>query len=237
MSRGFESTQCGQVSAVWKLGFAGFLAIMSVALLVVQIFPLENGPLSVVAAEVGLHTPAHRYPKGQLQADARTLFGALGYLIGSQRDGLRPIQTPGSSRAKQEARNFSGLPGSGIGLHQAEDVPLGVFAVRQPADSRDGHFGKRYRTTFSLCLPDGVVNGSGIHGANVSYHGSAIDLTSALDQTAVNARLAIGSSSDQPINLRAVPLFELPAEKVLVELDCPFGILRVNFEMDDSCHS
>ncbi len=239
MSRGFEPGRNGQIPAVWKLGFAGLLALVSVTLLVLQIFPAANGPFSVLAAELGLHSPPHRYPKGQLQADARTLFGALGYLLAPQRDRLRALTSPptSSSTNQLEANARSGLSSFSIGLHHAENVPLGIFAVRQPADSRDRHFGKRDRTAFSLCLADGIIYRSGVHSANVSENGGAIDLSSALDQAAVDARLAVRSGADQPISLRTVPLFELPAEKILVELDCPFGVFRVNLEMDDSCHS
>jgi hypothetical protein len=240
MTSGFESGTNSRLSAVWKLGLAGLLASGSVALLTLQIFPTANGPFSVLAAELGLRSPAHQFPKGQLKADARTLISALEYLILPRSNWDRPIFSPTSSPATNQplqAKNGSGLTGLGISLHQAEDVTFGVLAVCKPSDARDGHFGQRDRTTLSLCLPDRIIDGRSIHRANVTYDGGSVDFPSALDQTAVDAGLASRTGGDQPIGLWPIPLFELPAEKVLVELDCPFGVFRVNFEVDNACHS
>jgi hypothetical protein len=56
----------------------------------------------------------------------------------------------------------------------------------------------------------------------------------ALCQTAVDPRTITGL--DHPVVHRPVPFRELPLEQFRVELNRAFGILGVNFKMDDAGH-
>jgi len=117
MNNGFESGSSRQpvsnFPAAWKLGRAGLLALVSVTLVTIEIFPASNGPFAVLASEIGLPGAAHRFPKGQLQADAKTLVTTLQWLITPQADHRSTALPAGAGSTNQ--------------LH----------AIRQPAGSAD----------------------------------------------------------------------------------------------------
>ena len=65
---------------VWKLGLGAALVMGFVTALVLLLFPIHNGPLTVVASNLGLIGATH-FPEGQLQADAKTLVAELKWIF------------------------------------------------------------------------------------------------------------------------------------------------------------
>jgi len=135
------------------------------------------------------------------------------------------------------SRMFSRSRGVGIGLHQAEDIPLGVFAICQPADAWDGHLWQRDRAAAGLRLFEILINRRGVDCANVGDYCLAIYGSTAREQTAVDARLAIRARFNKPIGLWAVPLRELPIKNFTIEFDGPVRLLSMNLEMNYPWHS
>src|SRR5436309_164632 len=74
------SSESAGMPMVWKLGLAAALVIGFVTALVLLLFPIRNGPLTVVASNLGLAGARH-FPQGQLQADAKTLVAELEWIF------------------------------------------------------------------------------------------------------------------------------------------------------------
>ena len=101
---------------VWKLGLAGLLIVMSVMLVVLQIFPASDSPFTVLASKLGLQNTPQRFPKGQLEADAKTLIAALQYLLAPQvlwKPTARPSSTALDTNQPVEARYDQEAPALG----------------------------------------------------------------------------------------------------------------------------
>src|SRR5207244_3166990 len=58
----------------------------------------------------------------------------------------------------------------------------------------------------------------------------------ATNHTAVDPLLRFISSDNHPIIHWPVPFLELPAEQPLIEREGPFGVLRMNLEVNDARH-
>src|SRR3954468_15846583 len=98
MNSDFEFCNPGESSAaaslLCSLSLAGLLTLASIVTAVLLLFPVRNGPLVVLVSKAGFSGTAHGFPKGQLQADARTLGATLQWLV--QSDANVPPQTAGA---------------------------------------------------------------------------------------------------------------------------------------------
>ena len=129
MSDGFESgvnakTGCG-FSAGWKLGLAGLLALLAGMMVIFQLFPVDEGPFAVIASELGFGGP-HRFPKGQLQADAKSLVTSLWWLVKPQAEVQYSTNYPtGEAGTNQpDARQLSQLSGLPADSPRSDQIPL-----------------------------------------------------------------------------------------------------------------
>src|SRR5512133_306635 len=123
------------------------------------------------------------------------------------------------------------------GLHGAEDVALGVLEVGEGADVLE-------LLAIDDLLAAGVGDGRLDRGEVVDAHGAhergdrlAVDGAAALDDGAVDARLAVRAGGDEPVVDRsALPAPDLPVEDALVEALGPIGIGGVDLEVHDAAH-
>jgi len=73
------------VSFLWSICLTGLALCAALAVLLAVCFPGKNGPLQLIAMDLGLIRPlagvTSHVPKGQLQADARTLVASLRWLL------------------------------------------------------------------------------------------------------------------------------------------------------------
>jgi hypothetical protein len=130
-------------------------------------------------------------------------------------------------------------------LHHAEDVSLGVFAVRKPTHTLNRHLGQRKSGAGRKGCRNRFVNRLNTYGADIGIdslspggRGPAAEQDSAVD-----ARLVFGAGRDQPIpvlqrrfNVRGYPFLDVPTEHVTIELCRPLRIGGVDLEMNDSIH-
>src|SRR5262245_28645323 len=135
--------------------------------------------------------------------------------------------TAGSQRA--QARRYR-LCRRMVALHHAEHIALSVLAVGEVAYAGYGHLGGRHRATAGCDLGDGVVDR--VYADGVDRRHARL----APHERAVDPRGAGVAGGDQPVVLRAIPLLDLPAEDIAVELDSALGIIGAQLEMNDSRH-
>src|SRR4051794_12467824 len=123
------------------------------------------------------------------------------------------------------------------GLHGAEDVALGVLEVGEGADvlellAIDDLLATRlgYRRLDRAEVVDA-------YGAHEGGDRRAVDGAAALDDGAVDARLAVRAGGDQAVVDRsALPALDLPVEDALVEALRAVGIGSVDLEVHDAAH-
>ncbi len=77
--------QYSKPSVFWHVSLAGLIASVCLIVSIVVLFPGANGPFAVLASNLGFADPntgvPHRFPKGQLEADAQTFVAALSWLM------------------------------------------------------------------------------------------------------------------------------------------------------------
>jgi len=80
----------GSNFSIWSLGLAGPAVLVCLAVLLVLQFPEKTGPFQLLSSKGDLAGPntaaTHRVPKGQLQADVRTLVAAISWLLEPEPD-------------------------------------------------------------------------------------------------------------------------------------------------------
>jgi len=75
----------------WKLSFAAALVMGCVSGFTLVLFPIHNGPLTIIASKLGLIGAARHFPEGQLQADAKTAVAELKWIFAPE---LGPTTLP-----------------------------------------------------------------------------------------------------------------------------------------------
>jgi hypothetical protein len=90
----------------WKSSLAIVVAISGLATFILVTFPVVNGPFTVLASKLGLPGVTQHFPKGQLQADAKTFVAKLEWLF---LPNLRPAAPGGMPPTNQPPRQLSAV--------------------------------------------------------------------------------------------------------------------------------
>ena len=91
----------------WKSSLVIVMAVSGLATFIFITFPAENGPFTVLASKLGLPGVTQHFPKGQLQADAKTFVAKLEWLFLPD---LRPAVLPsGMPPTNQPPRELSAV--------------------------------------------------------------------------------------------------------------------------------
>src|SRR5437763_3743621 len=122
-----------------------------------------------------------------------------------------------------------------VGLEDAEDVAFGVLAVGKPSDTGHGVLRQRFLAARLGDRGQGRVEVGHADRVDKPVHRGGFLRRGALprDEPAVDAGALTGA--DHPVG-NATPALELPAEHGGVERDGPFGVARMDLEVDRTRH-
>jgi len=113
----------------------------------------------------------------------------------------------------------------------SKNASFRILAVNQPPDAGDGHFGNDHFPAVGNDFGGEVIYRSHIDGVDVANGAFA------LEQPAVDARFVVRAGGNQPLVLRAGPLFDFPVEDFGVKVSRPLGVFGRDFEVNDAGHS